>query len=73
MLNIGYLVKLIYIILDVGIKLSISTGVMFNPVYQERTTPTHDFVQSGTHRYIPNFEYSETEWTKTFTLVKTRR
>jgi len=72
MLNVGYLIRLIYIILDVGIRLSLSTGAMFNPGYQETTTPTQDFVQAETHRYIPNFEYSETEWTKTFKLIKVK-
>ena len=65
MVNID-IFKIIYYILDIGIKLSVSTGAIFNPTYQERTHAVTDIVQQESNKYEYNFKYSSTEWLPTF-------
>jgi len=65
MVNIA---NLVYYILNVGLKLTLSTGALFNPTFQERTHAVYDIVQQESAKYEPNFEYSVTEWNKTFKL-----
>jgi len=64
------LFKLIFYIIDIGVRLSLSTGGMYEPSYQERTCAVQDVVIQESDRWEPNFEYSETDWTPTFKLKK---
>jgi hypothetical protein len=54
---------LIYAILDLGVRLTLSTGALFNPQYQERTCAVADI--ASMKDYEPNYVVSE-EWTPVF-------
>ena len=60
--------KLFYTILEMGIRLTLSSGAVFQPAFQERTDAVYDFVKQESDKYEPNYEYSSTEWTPTFKL-----
>ena len=60
--------KLLYSIIDIGVRLTLSTGAVFQPSFQERTCAVHDCVLQESDKYEPNFEYTTNGWTPTFKL-----
>ena len=61
--------KLLYYIIDIGIKITLSTGLLFNPAYQERINAVQDLTKQEQNKYECNFEYSD-KWQQTFILKK---
>ena len=52
-----------------GVKITLFTGMVFNPSYQERTYAIQDLIYQQDSKYEPNFEYSN-KWQQTFKLKK---
>jgi len=65
MVNIA---NIVYHLLNVGLKLTLSTGAVFNPAFQVRECAIQDLAQQQSAYYEANYEYSTTEWTDTFIL-----
>ena len=57
---------LIAYIINLGVRLTLSTGAMFLPHYQERTCAVHDIARAKQDQYEYNYNYSSEEWTPVF-------
>jgi len=63
----GQLINTIAYIINLGVRLTLSTGMVFNPSYQERTHAVHDLVQIESNKYEPNYDNIKSEeWAPVF-------
>jgi len=58
---------LLYTVLDMGVRLTLSTGALFIPHYQERTCAVEDISKAKQDKYEPTYTVSE-EWNPVFKI-----
>jgi len=62
------LINTIIYFINFGVRLTISTGAVFQPCFQERICAVENVVQQESNKYENNYEYSSTEWTPVFKI-----
>lgn len=72
-MGLTQIINTVAAIINLGVRLTLSTGGMYNPCFQERTCAVQDLVVQESNKYENNYKYSATEWTDTFVLKEDKK